>query len=134
MSGETDIAKILSSLQPQLLEHSYVFCTFQGARYGDWAHTQPVMSMMEKEGLTLVIEQGRAQREGLHYEGVFRCITLGVESSLEAVGLTAIMASALTERKISPNVVAGYHHDHVFVPADRAQEALEVMKQLSARY
>ena len=56
---------------------------------------------------------------------MFRRITLGVRSSLEAVGLTAAVAAALTDAGISANVVAAFHHDHVFVPADRAEAALD---------
>ena len=54
----------------------------------------------------------------------FRRITLGVQSSLEAVGLTAAVAGALTAVGISANVVAAFHHDHVFVPAERAADAM----------
>jgi hypothetical protein len=58
-------------------------------------------------------------------------ITLGVHSSLAAVGLTARVASALAQREISANMVAAFHHDHVFVPWDRRAEALAVLRALS---
>ncbi|MFL0711957.1 MAG: ACT domain-containing protein [Microcella pacifica] len=60
-------------------------------------------------------------------------MTLRVHSSLDAVGLTAAVAAALTENGISCNVMAGAFHDHLFVPAARLEDALVALKQLSAR-
>ena len=74
----------------------------------------------EAEGMTLV-------RPG---EGWAR-ITLGVHSSLEAVGLAARISAALAERGISANIVAALHHDHVFVPWTRRDEALLALRELS---
>ena len=56
--------------------------------------------------------------------------TLRVHSALEAVGLTAAAAQALARNGISCNVVAGFHHDHPFVPhadASRARDALDML-------
>ncbi len=58
-------------------------------------------------------------------------ITLGVHSSLEAVGLTARIAGALAESGIAANIVAGLRHDHLFVPWGRREEALAVLAGLS---
>jgi hypothetical protein len=57
-------------------------------------------------------------------------ITLGIESSLAAIGLTARVSTALTERGISANIVAALHHDHPFVPWDRREEALAALRAL----
>ena len=73
----------------------------------------------EDEGLTII-------RPG---KGWAR-ITLGVHSSLAAVGLTARVAGALTEHGISANMIAAFHHDHVLVPWDRREEALAVLHML----
>ena len=61
----------------------------------------------------------------------FRCITLRVHSSLHAVGLTAAVSAELARHAVSANVVAGYFHDHVLVPSDRAEEALKHLENLS---
>jgi hypothetical protein len=65
--------------------------------------------------------------------GSFRCawITLGVTSALEAVGLTAAVATALTQDNISCNVIAGFHHDHLFVPIGNAQAAMTALAALA---
>ena len=52
-------------------------------------------------------------------------------SALDAVGLTAVVAAALADDGIPANVVAGFHHDHVFVPVDRGRAAMLVLAALS---
>lgn len=131
MTGEMDLSKMLASLHPQLREGDYVFCTVGNGRYGDHAELEPIASFIEAEGLTLVIPKPRADQYGIAYEGVFRCITLSVHSSLAAVGLTAVVATKLTEHNISANVIAAFYHDHVFVPAHRAKAALVALEELT---
>jgi hypothetical protein len=58
-------------------------------------------------------------------------ITLGVVSSLAAVGLTARVAESLAAHGISANMVAAFHHDHVFVPWRRRDEALKILDNLA---
>lgn len=86
---------------------------------------------MESEGLTLVLTTLQAQSLGACTDSRFKRITLSVYSSLEAVGLTAVVASALAKEGISANMIAAYHHDHVFVPADKADDAIQILTQLS---
>ena len=133
MAGETDLSKMLSSLRPQLLDEEYVFCTMGNGRYGDHPELEPIASFMEAEGLTLVIPRHRADEHGIPYESVFRCITLSVHSSLEAVGLTAVVATKLTEHNISANVIAAYYHDHVFVQSEYASAAVSALNKLTPK-
>lgn len=131
MPGERELPRLLANLSPLLGVTEYVFCTFPGAAFGDVPGLSPVGAFMEDEGLTLVVPRGEADGQGCAYEGVFRCITLRVHSSLEAVGLTAAVATALARNDIPANVVAAYHHDHVFVPAAQAEDALAVLADLA---
>ncbi len=80
--------------------------------------------------MTLILTKEQAAAEGLSFEGTFRRITLQVYSSLQAVGLTAAVASALSAHNISVNVVAACHHDHLFVPSRDAESALACLKRL----
>ena len=128
MTGETELKKILATLSPQLDSREYVLCTFKNAVYGDYAQLQPIASYMEAEGLTLVVEKNSADREGIDYQAVFKCITLNVHSSLQAVGLTAAVSSLLAEQGISANMIAAYYHDHIFVPAADAERALALLQ------
>jgi uncharacterized protein len=57
--------------------------------------------------------------------------TFDNNSSLQAVGLTAAVSGKLAAKGIPANVVAGFYHDHLFVPSDRAQEALAALRELS---
>lgn len=83
-------------------------------------------SYAEAEGLSLIVPIEAAPPESL----AMRCITLQVHSSLEGVGLTAAVSGALAENGIPANMVAGYHHDHVYVPSDRAEDALAILINL----
>jgi hypothetical protein len=69
---------------------------------------------------------------GLEYHFTAAWITLRVHSALDAVGLTAAVSLALTDAGISCNVVAGFHHDHLFVPHTRAADAVRVLEALAA--
>ena len=131
MAGIIDLNILIASMQPMLSDGHFVFVTLSGADYDDVLLYEPIAAVTEEEGLTLVIPQNRADAAALHYEGVFRKITLQVHSSLEAVGPTAAVSTRLAEHGISANMIAGYYHDHVFVPVDRADEAVAVLQQLS---
>ncbi len=129
MSGERNLAILMQSMNPQLDPDDYVFCSVPfgeevGLTGDAWA------MIRESEGVTLTLTRTAADRNRLPYEALFRRITLNVHSSLEAVGLTAAVSNRLAEWEISANVVAGFYHDHIFVPsadADRALAALEAL-------
>jgi len=131
MAGETNLENLLHSLSPELVDGEFVFCTIQGSSYGDYANASAIASFTETEGLTLVLPRDAAEKVGLGYETVFRCISLGVHSSLKATGLTAAVSGKLSEHGIVANVIAAYFHDHVFVPADSAQRAIDLLSSLN---
>lgn len=127
MAGEKNLERLLRSMSPALIEGDYVFCTLKNADYGDYAETRPIASFTETEGLTLVLLKETAENNGFHYEGVFRCLTLSIHSSLEAVGLTAAIAGKLAAHGIAANVIAAYFHDHIFVPSELAESAIGIL-------
>ncbi len=86
----------------------------------------------EAEGVSLILERDAAQAAGLPVEGPMALITLNVYSALDGVGLTAAVATALAKAEIACNMVAALNHDHVFVPADRADEAVAILLDLQA--
>ena len=133
MNAETDLDTLIRNLEPKTLSATYVFCSLEDADYGALSHTSPLASFAEPEGLTLVLTRESADQEGLAYEGAFRCISLQVHSSLEAVGLTAAVTGELAANDISANVIAGYHHDHIFVPSHQAEPALRLLETMSSR-
>ncbi|MBL4670997.1 MAG: ACT domain-containing protein [Arenicella sp.] len=132
MTGETNLAKLLATMSPVLMTGEFVFLSFPGAAYGDHANLNPVASVAEQEGLTLVVEKTHADRHGMEYQSCYTGITLEVHSSLDAVGLTAAFSDKLSEYGISANVIAGYFHDHIFVQSAYADRAMTALRQLSA--
>lgn len=130
MSGITDINRLLGSIQPVLLADEYIFCTFAKAKYGDYAQLDPIAAYAESEGLTLIINKDTALANDIPFETSYRAITLTVHSSLDAVGLTAAVSTKLAAEGISANVVAAYFHDHIFVPTDRADDAVNALEAL----
>lgn len=129
MTGERDLRALLSGMRPELNEGRYVFTTVPGAVPEG---LMPVVTVAEQEGRTLVVRQEDADRAGLAYDYVAGWITLRVHSALDAVGLTAAVATELAVAGLSCNVVAGFHHDHLFVPYDAADEALRRLSALAA--
>lgn len=125
------VEQMLAALEPCLVPQEFVFGCLPESSSVDVAALSPVATFVEREGLTVVVERECARRAGLAVGDVFRCITLGLNSQLDEVGLTAAVATALARAGISANVIAAYHHDHVFVPAGRADEALLVLQTLS---
>ncbi|KQR67123.1 GCN5 family acetyltransferase [Arthrobacter sp. Leaf337] len=130
MTGEKDIRTLLASIHPVLREGEYVYVL--------WPYGRPLVpgieaAVREAEGLTVVLPRAEADRLKLRYDFVAAWITLQVHSSLEAVGLTAAVSAALTDARISCNVLAGFHHDHLLVPVADADRALEILHELAAQ-
>ena len=88
---------------------------------------QALGTFREAEGLTLILPEA-ANAGGLPMAR----ITLTVHSAPDGVGLTAAVSTALASAGIACNVVAAFHHDHLFVPEDRGEEALAILMALSA--
>jgi hypothetical protein len=127
MSGESDFTRLLQSMSPQHRAGRFVFATVD-QRPDD---IEVLASVVESEGLSVVVHQEDADRLQLRYDFVAGWITLQVHSALAAVGLTAVVSTALADAGISCNVVAGYHHDHLLVPLERVDEALTALHGLA---
>lgn len=128
MSGLTDIQSMLKALDLKLDPADYVFCSLSEQEKHKQSSLSPIATFVEDEGLTLVLPKAQAIESQLVYEGCFKRISLGVHSSLNAVGLTAAISTRLTEHGISANIIAAYYHDHVFVPSHLASEAMQALK------
>ena len=129
MTGETDQAKLLKGMQPELHEGEYVFCTLDSLQRA--VMLNPICVFQEREAVTVILPMQQADNAALSYSVIYAWITLTVHSSLEAVGLTAAVSNALTDANISCNVVAAYYHDHIFVPAQDANRGMDVLQELS---
>ena len=114
-------------LEPLLSPGEYVFVTLPGAAYGAGAELDPVAAVREGETLSLVVPRANADAAGSRYDGAFGLISLGLDSAVTDVGVTAAVAAALAARGIACNVLAGFARDHLLVPAGRAAEAVRVL-------
>jgi dihydrofolate reductase len=125
----SDLAELIRSMRPELQDGEFVYCGVPGPAVP--AGLTPVATVREAEGLTLVLPADEAAAAGL--AGSFRCrqITLRVYSALDAVGLTAAVATALAADGIAGNVIAGLHHDHLFVAPQDAERALAALEALA---
>ncbi len=133
MAGIVDLATLLSEMSPQLEDREYVFASVEPAEASRYLALDPLGFFREAEGLTLILERSVAESHALAASAPMRCITLTVHSSLEAVGLTAAIATELAGLGISANVVAAYYHDHVFVPCAQAEQAVAALAALGRR-
>lgn len=131
MTGEKNLQQLLQKMAPQLNTGEYVFTLVHDLDSVDRQLT--IAEFKEREGTTMVLERSKADALGLHYTFVARWITLEVHSALEAVGLTASFSTALAQAGISCNVIAGYHHDHIFVPTYDADKAMKVLDTLAQK-
>ena len=93
------LSDMLCALDPRLRQGEFAFCTVPVSRQADYVGLAPLASFREDEGMTLVLDTGSADNAGLVYGSVFRCITLGVNSSLDSVGLTAAVSSCLARHR-----------------------------------
>ena len=119
----SDLSVLLSRMAPALQTGEFVFATAETA--GGLQLQDVVACIREPEGLSVVVPVAAAAgRCGALQHVRLAWITLTVHSDLQAVGLTAAFASALGREGISCNVVAGMHHDHIFVPVAHTDAAM----------
>ena len=124
------------ALVPALAEGEYYFSSIPEsqlmgiARY--LSHVKGVFR--EEEGVTIIFSKEIlphvSQLTEKKIQGPFALITFKQETSLHDVGITADFAGALARAKIPANVFAGYHHDHVLVPYEKREAALNALKKL----
>jgi len=115
----------VSYLKPILHEGTYVFTSVP---LDTPIHNLNIAaSVREPESLTLVLPEKEALEHGFNIH--FRCcwITLTMDLALDSIGLTALFSRALANESIACNVVAGTRHDHIFVPLERAKDALQCL-------
>ncbi len=124
-----DTHAMIAGMTPVLDPGDWVFCAVTGAGA---LPADAFAVIQEAEGTTLILPQATAKAVGYDSSPVMKKITLEVNSDLEGVGLTAAVATALAAQDIPCNVVAGYYHDHIFVPqgmAGAAYAALQTVQE-----
>jgi hypothetical protein len=132
MDPSKDLAYLLRQISPRQNPGKFVFVSLPSIQN---IPANEIMALIrEREGITLVLNKLYADLHKLPYDFVAAWITLEVHSSLEAVGLTAAFSRALSQASISCNVIAGFYHDHIFVPEQQADRALEALLKLKENF
>jgi hypothetical protein len=115
--------------RPELRDGEFVFVAVTAERAGELAAEALIR---EEEATTVVLRREDADAAGLPYDFVAAWITLTAATALDDVGVTAAFSAVLAAAGISCNVLAGVHHDHILVPAERAEEALAALRSQAA--
>jgi hypothetical protein len=123
-----DLAQLLALASPQLHPRAVAVVGLDGFALPPGLDV--IGLFREADGLTLYVDGEAAQAAGLPVAFRAAWITMEVVSALDAVGFTAAFATALAERGIACNVVAGARHDHLFVPWEQREAAMGVLGRL----
>lgn len=129
MTGEIDLDVLLATMKARLADGIYVFASCADNSWPQ--NVKPFAMVREKQGTTLILTQEEARKADIEATFPSRMITLDVHSSLEAVGFISTISTALAEADMGVNPIAGYYHDHLFVPDGREIEALAILERLS---
>jgi len=129
MSGEMNLSRLLATMSPTLQDGTYVFVTLSDQNAPANIPT-PRMAFQEAEGTTLILLKTQAEAAGLDFEFPSRMITLNVHSALDAVGFLAHITTRLAALGMGVNPVAGFYHDHLFIPEDRANDAMSELNRI----
>lgn len=126
INGEKDLNKLLKSMNPILDSREFVFCTLQKNEL-EKINFSPICQFQEKEGITFILEKSEAERNNLKFIYPCKMITLAVHSNLNAVGFLAVVTAKLSDNQISVNVISAFYHDHLFVPVEKAEQAVQIL-------
>jgi hypothetical protein len=128
MSGLTDLQQTLQSLKVICDDVQYGFASI--ADESRIERDKILATFHENRQLAIIAPKDYLDSLGIENEGPYAKLTIDVHTSLELVGLTAVMATKLSEHGISANVVAAFYHDHVFVQYELRGKAVELLENL----
>jgi hypothetical protein len=132
---EKNLATLIRNMNPVLQKQSYVFCSLSKTEYQELkGECDPLCVFHESESTTMILEISLADKYKIGYQETWSQITCEIHSDLTAVGFLAAMCSVLAEKGIAVNAISAYHHDHLFVPSNRASEALVLLKAMSENH
>ena len=126
MSGENNLEVLLTNMDPVMRDVPYVFLTAK-EDFSRELQNESVMIFRESEGTTIIIEDRFISQEDSDTPR-WAMITLNIHSDLAAVGFLAAISRVLAGAGISLNAVSAFYHDHLFVPWERKDEAMRLLK------
>ena len=131
MAQVRDPQAMIAQMSPLLDEVRWCFVTVSDPGQAIELMPRALATFREEEGLSLIVPADAAH-DAEFAAPLYRRIILQVHSALDGVGLTAAVSSALADAGIACNVVAAFHHDHIFVPDEDAGQALAILERLAA--
>lgn len=120
----TELKAMLMNMDPALSDRTWCFHAVSDTRF---IPETAFAVVREDEGACCILPAEAAPADALRLAR----ITLRVHSDLAAVGLTSAVSTALATSGIACNVIAGLHHDYLFVPWDVREQALKLLERLS---
>ncbi len=128
MSGITDLQETLKSIKVSCDNIEYGFTSISDENL---VERDKVLATFHENGkLAIIAPVEYLKSKNIDNEGPYAKLTIDVHTSLELVGLTAVMATKLAENGISANVVAAFYSDHVFVQYDHKDKAIQLLENL----
>lgn len=135
----SDLGQLLKNMEPVLDKEKYFIASVEESSLMALAEYlgSIICIFRENEGLTTVFQEeindDMKSLSGFGTTGPFALITLNVYSDLMAVGFLAKITEALAAKGISVNAFSAFHHDHLLVPYEKKDMAMESLKQLSEK-
>jgi uncharacterized protein len=126
MSGQTDLSEVLKTLKITCDNIQYGFTSVKEIH----SDVEVLGTFRENEGLTVLADVSYFKKNNIQYDGPYAKLTIEVHTSLDLVGLTAVLARKLAEGNISANVVAAYYHDYIFVQYGKYKQAINLLESL----
>ena len=127
---EHKLKNLISDMEPILDDKNYVFLSSKEEKDRLLA-LDPIQMFEEEEGTAFIFDKAVADQHSLDYTYISRRITLNVYSDLDAVGFLAAVTSQIAKAGISVNPVSAFYHDHLFVPAEHADETLTILREMT---
>lgn len=131
MFGETNLEKLLASMEPRIDERVFVFAHVP-VEQEESVKNCCIQYFKEQEGMAAILKKEDAEKLNIKAIYESKMISLMVHSSLDAVGFLAIITTKLAEAGISVNPVSAFYHDHLFVPLDKSELAMKILSEFSA--
>ena len=126
MAGEMDLERMLAELRVSRRDGTYCMVSLVAPDPDLRASAAAIVK--EHEAISLVITTEEADERRIPYDFAAAWLTLEVHSSLHAVGLTAAVARMLADQGVPCNVLAGFYHDHLLVPAEDAERVAAILE------
>lgn len=129
MTKHHDLDHALKTMKPAR-EGNYIFQQFKSELP---AGVTPFATIKEEDYIVAVIPIEQAKATGNYHspQQIYTLITIYVEYSLGAPGLTAAVAAQLATQEIPCNFISGFNYEHFLVPEDQATEAMDMLDALS---